>query len=528
MSLFKNKPIAEIEDIIIEEEYVELETTGLTDDTAPAIYERTRKLSLYEKLGSPKLPKFTGSSQQRAGLNIVRFLALMLIVTIIARGTSAATMPQVTLGSPAAGDIVKSVTTSGTVTANGHINFEAPGSLTIKRVLVTPGQKVEAGTPLATLDSLEVADELARAEASLQGLNVELQRQLQSVPVDSTAVNSAQTSLDWAHQDYNKAVSDRDNAQATYDRELSSLNAARQHLANLPEDATDEEKLAAQEAVTNLEKAVTAAEAALDAAKAEVDAKARDIETARLALESAKIQVAQAQQAAANTAAENRAGASTTRLDIAEAEKRIAQLTAIQADENVLTADMAGTISYAIEEGTKTAEGTIIASIADPHGGHIAEAYVPRTDAEKLMAGDACRVVDNSSSFGFGNAVDATLTAVGEADSSGYCRVTVTLPEKEWKVGQSLQINIIQSRESYTSVVPLTAVHTEYGSSYVYRVREESTVLGIRNILERVSVNVLAKDNFNVAIEGALISGDKIVYNSNKAVSTGDKVRVQA
>ena len=62
-----------------------------------------------------RLPRPVEDSQRRALGNILRFVSLMLVFTLVARGAAAATLPRVGLSRPAAGEIVQALQAGGTV-----------------------------------------------------------------------------------------------------------------------------------------------------------------------------------------------------------------------------------------------------------------------------------------------------------------------------------------------------------------------------------------------------------------------------
>lgn len=464
--------------------------------------------------------------QRRAGANVLRFLALMLAATLIARGTAGATMPRVSTATPGRDEIVRSVSANGAVTASGTVGVPAPEGLTVEEMLVSPGQQVEAGDALARFGTEEVANALARAKVELEELRVKLKTQTQNQPRDTTGVPGAQQTLDWAQQDYNTAVAERDAAAGALNAAKAELESKKAAQAALPPEATEEEKQAAQTAVDNAVAGVSQAEGGLATAEQRLTEAGRTVERAKQGLESAKVAAAQADQQAANTAAQNAVEADKTRLDIAEKEKQVAELEALANNEGRLPAPLAGLVERTAEAGGKTAAGTPVAEIIDPGGGFVAEATLPEADAKKLAPGGACQIAPVSDGYSYTPAVEGSILSIGETDAAGNCVVRVRLPEGDWKQGQALRLNMVQNRQSYDLCLPLSAVHTDNAGSFVLRLREETTVLGTENLAERVPVTVLDRDGKSAAVEGPLWIMDDIVTDSSKPLSDGDRVRV--
>lgn len=74
--------------------------------------------------------------------------------------------------------------------------------------------------------------------------------------------------------------------------------------------------------------------------------------------------------------------------------------------------------------------------------------------------------------------------------------------------------------------MPLSALHSSSEGYYVLVLREETTVLGLETIAEKVPVTLIAQDSQNAAVEGMLSDRDDIITQSNKPVQPGGKVRV--
>ena len=132
------------------------------------------------------------AEQARRLGDIARLFAGLLVLTLIARGTSAATMPLVTTQAPAAAQLTRTFQTSATVTASAGQPFLLPSGLLITAVPVREGQQVAEGTPLVYFDADELELALARAQAELAQLKLQYQRSMQAVEADPQAVEQSQ------------------------------------------------------------------------------------------------------------------------------------------------------------------------------------------------------------------------------------------------------------------------------------------------------------------------------------------------
>lgn len=105
--------------------------------------------------------------RQRLGW-IVRFFALLLVLTLLARGTAGAAMASVTVQRPSSGNVTKSVRTTATVSFAGGTPFTVPAGLLVMAVPVQAGQTVKAGDTLAVFDAAEVDRAVNAKRAALQ------------------------------------------------------------------------------------------------------------------------------------------------------------------------------------------------------------------------------------------------------------------------------------------------------------------------------------------------------------------------
>lgn len=480
-----------------------------------------------------QLPRFSDPAQRKAARRILWFLALVLVFTIVARGTAGATLPRVDISHPSAAEIVQKVSGQASVKARGNHEVEAPAGLAPEEMLVEPGAKVEPGDPVARYDAEEVREALAREQAALDGLRLKLAQLERGEPYDGTALESAQRTLNRAGDDYNRAVGEGDaavaGAGAALDGARNAQQAAADALSQLPDGATAAQVRAGQEALAAAQEAVSQAEAALAEAQAGreegVRQAARGLEDARTALASAQISDGKGRQEAADTAAQNHVDAATQRLDITKQEKKVAGLQAIADADGVLAAPQAGIVTEAAapEAGS---EGGAVIRLSGSEGGYTAEALVDKKDAEKIEAGDECEVTTGGGSMYYSPTVTGRIAALSDPDESGQVKLTIQLPEGDWKQGQQVEMQVVHSRQNHSLCVPLSALHADNSGHFLLKLEQQTTVLGVEDKLVRVPVTVTAQDNQNAAVEGPISTGDSIVSGSNKPIEAGNKVRV--
>ena len=220
----------------------------------------------------PALPRFSDNTQRRAGGNIIKFIAALLALTLIARGTSGATLARVDVASPSRGEIVDAVSGSATVSARDSLEVTAPEGLTIVEMLVGQGQSVEAGDAVALLDLTEIQQKLAREAANLGKLQLDLEKLEKEEATDASASETAARNLSRAQDDY----------EAVRLQGKADIDAARKNLEEvLAKDEAEADDSSVETAQRNLQRA----QDDFATGKARDDA---DVEAARNALSKAE------------------------------------------------------------------------------------------------------------------------------------------------------------------------------------------------------------------------------------------------
>lgn len=512
-----------------------------------------------------KLPKLQDSAQKRAGKNIALFLAFMLVLTMVARGTAAATLAEVTVGNTTASEIIESVSGSGIVNTSDGVNITAPADLKVEEVLVQTGQKIAEGDALIKFEADSVKEKLDKEKADYNQNEIKYNQLLQNSPQDSTGLTRAQSALAWAQQDYDdaKKAGERSVAQAQQKlndakTELENIKkqktdaAARNTELNLPEtlagedgenenssdtvsvpepsDSGNHTDLSAyDEQVKAAEAAVADAQSALDGAKQQADndlkSAARAIESAKQELLSAQTSEAKTQQDTQNDRDTKTAEAAAAKLELDKQKAGIDTLQRLYDDGCILKADKEGMVKTSLSQGQKTGDDPVV-TLSDTAGVYEAEMIVEKQDAQQLNVGNKVEIVENSGSAYNSNLLEGTVSSIAEPDESGQVKIRVRLPEKNWEQGQSLQMRITKKKDTYSTTVAASAVRSDSNGEFVLVVEKKSTILGEENVLVYVPVTVLSRSADVVAIEGAVSQGDKIVVGSTKPVTEHDRVRV--
>lgn len=458
--------------------------------------------------------------------NIVRFFAVLLVITLIARGTAGATMPVVALQAPSSGTVSRNVMMNGTISYAGGTPFILPSGLLVTSVPVQVGQTVKAGDTLATFDEEELKRAVASKQAELQQVQVQAAQQAEGDSADPYSAQLAQEQLERAYAETqktyeeglesvermrlkrNEAAQDLENARnAPLDDTLPKSEAEAQKQANI--DAATAALEAAEEALYQAEKAAEDAnDAALSAAQSVEDSR----NTALHALEKEEESVADQNEL-------NRAAAAVSDANAAELQAELDALQALLKEGARYTAPQNGTV---IQLNLKVGENSpkVGGLLADEAADYTLSIPLDKDQAQQITVGTVLHVSQSKVSG------DAAVQNLSEEDAEGTVTATATLPQGGWNAGAcNVSATSQSSRQDF--VLPSTAIRQDGDGFFVLAAEEQNTILGLQNILVRLPVTVLEEGDTTTAVSGALDYDTQVVVSSDKSVQAGDKVRIR-
>ncbi|MEG2434923.1 MAG: biotin/lipoyl-binding protein [Ruthenibacterium sp.] len=418
-------------------------------------------------------------AHQRAALsNILRFFALMVVLTLVARAMANAAVPTVTTAFASRGILTQSISVQGSIAAAGSVPLAVPAGITVQSVAVKEGETVEKGQAIAAFDNAEIADILAMTRAQVKKLTVTRAQLYEAKPEHADTVAGAQQALDWAYADYRAACDVLTILQAQTEPDLPAIAAASEKVAMTLR--------AAQQA----EQARNAAYNAYETA----DAAAKD------------------------SAQSNAADAKILTLQIEEKQKDIADLQALQDAGSVLRAPISGTVQ-ALKLAVGQASEKAACNIADAAKGQLFLCTVDAENADKAQVGSAIAVTQKDA------AADAKVSAV-ELRADDTAQITVRLTKGDFKNGAASGVMTL-SEKNYELCLPASAVHQDNAGAFVYTLEAQNTVLGEQQILVRMPVTVLENGKTLTAVSGAL-GGAAVVSGADKPLANGARVKVAA
>lgn len=331
---------------------------------------------------------------------------------------------------------------------------------------------------------------------------------------------------DIAKEDYNTALNNYNSA-----KEIASNYSTKMlELANAQSAkvSAEQEVAGCNETIKNLQAGSSSTDVA-EQQKALADQKAQ----VTAAMANIDVQIAQAQeeqtQVLADVAGElnlefQSEEIARAREKVEEKKEEIAELEE-EANNSVMEAPVSGTImSLSYASGETTVPGEVAAVIQVAGKGFTTSFSVTNEQAKKVKVGD---VAELQNSWYYED-LTATLTAI-KPDTTNPSQNKLLVFEvtgADVTAGQSISLSVGQRSADYELIVPNSAIREDNNGKFILIVESKSSPLGNRYIATRVDVEVLASDDTQTAISGALYGYEYVITTATKPVEAGKQVRL--
>ena len=189
-----------------------------------------------------------------------------------------------------------------------------------------------------------------------------------------------------------------------------------------------------------------------------------------------------------------------------------------------VTAPVSGTItSLSYRAGEKIEAGSTIATIQIAGKECTMTISVTSEQARALSVGD---VADIQNAWYY-SGVTAVISAIRVDPSNPQTnKLVVFTVEGDVMDGQSLSVSVGQKSAEYNLTVPNSAIREDNNGKFILIVEYKSSPLGTRYVATRVDVEVLASDEKNSAITGALNGYEYVITTASKPVAPGQLIRL--
>ncbi|MEG0711362.1 MAG: HlyD family efflux transporter periplasmic adaptor subunit [Niameybacter sp.] len=210
-------------------------------------------------------------------------------------------------------------------------------------------------------------------------------------------------------------------------------------------------------------------------------------------------------------------------LDIEAKQKEIEHIQKSIAEGGQMLAPADGMIKEVkVEKGVTTTGGDLVTFIGDTSE-YILEVEVNQEESEGLQIGDSVEVTLEGEKQPLQDTVIENIVYV-QGESSGKKKISVIVPRGD--TGMNATLKVSKESEKYQYVLPIEAVKEDNNGSYVFVAKKKTTTLGEQMVAERVDVMKLDKNQSSVAVQGAFGPQDTLIVNSNKPISSGNRVRL--
>lgn len=385
--------------------------------------------------------------------------------------------------------------------------------------------------------------QISRAKETLSQANAALsstKSRLETLKQEKTALEQAlqvlRDTVDTLTTQLEEAQAEPDLPEGEVDEPSSGSPAADEAISTLQTQLSEQtEALSAKEqALEALEADIASAEAEVESAQNQVDAAKdaledvqdtasdskrsgqRSLEDARQALEEAQADYSDAQAAAEVQNQQNQADAQILSVSIAQQERQMEALQALSESGGVLEAPCDGVILSLSGTAGSASEGVELRLSAASDG------YVLTLEGSglsQLAVGASVTVTQGETTAA------TTLAAVTQQEDGSYT-ATAYLQGDGWENGV-VQAEAIQSSEFYELTVPISAYHNDNQGGFLYVVVEETSVLGLRYVVRREAVTLLANDGTAVAVNGILNEDSNVILAASRSIQEGEQVRFE-
>ena len=426
------------------------------------------------------------------------FFGLMIVLTICSRAASSAVKARVTVTRASRQKISHEISLNGSVEAKNYVLQYVTSGLMVTGVQVSPGQQVEAGDVIFTVDMQKLQESIASIETELNRVDEK----------ERLSVSRAEA----AYQDV-KANAEEEKARAyqTYEKAVAEYKKTAGVSAESTEERTMNEKAASVYDETVAKELENAVEAEKSAYAAVVREQEKQISAAADAVQRTKEDLNLSQ-------------------DTDTLEEQLKNLRACAENGGVYRAEYTGVVGQLnVTAGTETAEG-IAVMLADAAETVRFVAELPEEYVDEI-SGDSVITLHGKNMSGIQEDYELSSATVSgndgsETDASGGCRLTADIPGDLYPVGTKITVTVDNRSDTFDCCLPLSSLHQKGSSQYfIYVMEKEDAVMGTELTAKEVPVTVLDMNEQYVAVD-EMISGDVIV-SSDKDITDGSRVRLE-
>lgn|GEM_PF-622527 len=177
---------------------------------------------------------------------------------------------------------------------------------------------------------------------------------------------------------------------------------------------------------------------------------------------------------------------------------------------------------FSVNPGQELMKDQILGMIIDLNGGYKADFIYSTEQARRMSVG-----MQLNANMYQADRVIVTRILPNPSDPRNSRIVSTSVEGENMWVGGTIDVTFDDYNQSYECMVPNSAIHEDSSGKFVYVLTTKSGPLGERHIASKVTVEVLATDGRNSALDPAAIQGGQIITRTEKPIENGDQVRLE-
>lgn len=370
-------------------------------------------------------------------------------------------------------------------------------------------------------EAAELARDAAvrKAEREVEDKRKKLER-LEAKDGADGGAKASEEELERAEVELERAEEDLDDIRQEQDLEVEEARAKMYAAEEAYEDVDYGEEEAKEELRNAYEDAVKAEDDKL----LEAEKKIRDLNEslfqAMEKLENARVSDAGVLAGEAASKEISKLKQESLKLDMEQMEKKQKKIEELIAAQGQISASVDGIVAETeLEAGALIQAGDQLKLAV---GGLSFTAKVDKETAGLLRQGTKMKVKLTGQS----KEVETEVESVDQMTEDGTAQITAVLPEGKGTLGGNAQFTVNMESEAYSCVIPIEALREDNTGYYCLAAEPVKTILGEEMQAVRINVEILEKSTRAAAVSGPIGTETKLITESDKAVSEGDRVRV--
>lgn len=209
---------------------------------------------------------------------------------------------------------------------------------------------------------------------------------------------------------------------------------------------------------------------------------------------------------------------------IVEAREEVEKLEKLVNGSEVVAPISGNIISVNVKSGLDTPEDGIVFTMQPEGEGYTMSFSVSNEQAKRVSVGDVAEPVNAWRYDDMHIVLSSIRPDPNEPAQKKLLQFSIS--GENVIPNQSLNVSVGERSGSYDMIVPNSAIREDNNGKFILIVESKSSPIGTRYTASRVDVDVIASDDTQSAISGALYGYEFVITTSTKPVEAGKQVRL--